>query len=155
MEVVLSGSGSGLLIAAESADERSVGALLRQHDPTLRLVPRFDEDRLCKLWAVYRYRGPSDPSELVCLWQTRDGTPLPLSSNLLDLVQQLDRNTSSVAPDPDRSNRELLERRAKQKADDSEAIIGDWLMPHGRPVLPRSQSLRRARDKQRGRGKKV
>ena len=153
MEVV--SSNSGLLIASEGADPAGVGALLRRHDPDLRLVPRFHEERDCVVWAVYRYRGRERPSEFVCFWQTDDGVPLPLSSSLLDLVQRLDKTTSAPPPDPDETNRKLRERIAKDARADAEAIVEDWLMPHGRPVLPRSQSLRRARDKQRARGKKV
>lgn len=153
MEIVR--SDSGLLIAAESADADGVGALLREYDPDLRLVPRYNAERDCVVWAVYSYNGPNHPSGFVCFWQTRDGVPLPLSSNLLELVKQLDKNTAGSAPDPDAENRRLRERRAKDRARDYQAIIDEWVMPHGRPVLPRSQSLRRARDKQRARGKKV
>lgn len=147
-------SSSGLLIAGEGADERAVGALLRQHDPDLRLVPRIDPERECILWAVYRYRGTDHPAEFVCFWQTRDGIPLPLSSSVLDLVQQLDKNTSSATHDPDATNAQVRLERSKQKDRDYEAIRDDWLTPHGRPVLPRGQSLRRARDKRRARGEK-
>lgn len=106
-------------------------------------------------WDVYRYRGPDQPSEFVCAWQTRDGTPLPLSSNILNLVQTLDKTTSAPPPDPDASNAARKREIAKQKERDHEAIVDDWLMPHGRPVLPRGVGLRMARDKQRARGRKV
>jgi hypothetical protein len=147
-------SESGLLIASEGADESHVGALLRRHDPELRLVPSFDEERLCKRWLVYRYAGPDKRSEFVCAWQTREGVPLPLSSSLLELVQQLDRNTVGEVLDADVANEQLRARIAKRKADDAEAIIDDW--DHaGTTVLPRSQALRMSRDRRRARGKKV
>jgi hypothetical protein len=152
MEIVA--SESGLLIASEGADEHHVGALLRRHDPDLRLVPRWDQERGCRCWYVYRYNGPDKPSDVVCVWQTREGVPLPLSSNLLELVQLHDRNTIGKQGDPDVANAQLKASIAKRKADDAEAIIGDWEHA-GTTVLPRSQALRMSRDKQRARGKKV
>ena len=155
MEIVTSGSGSGLLIAAEGADEHAVGALLRQHDPELRLVPRWDPEYECKAWNVYRYCGPDKPSEFVCSWQTREGQPLPLSSRLLDMVQTYDKNTSIRPPDPDELNAQRAAQIKRDHQTSMEALIDDWDPKHGRPVLPRSQSLRLARDKQRARGRKI
>lgn len=125
MEIVPSATGSGLLIAVEGADERNVGALLRRHDPDLRLVPRFSEEHGCKLWMVYRWKGPNDPSEFVCAWQTRDGQPLPLSSNVVEMVQLLDRGTVGAAPDPDASNAALRARRKKDSLETKQAIADD------------------------------
>lgn len=118
-------------------------------------MPQFSEEHQCRLWVVFRYRGSDRPSEHVCYWQTREGVPLPLSSSLLDLVQTLDKTTSSRLPDSDVLNQEVRDRRAREHRGNAEAIVDEWLMPHGRPVLPRGQSLRRARDKQRNRGKKI
>ncbi len=40
----------------------------------------------------------------MCAWQTPNGDALPLSSRLLEKVQQLDRRTTGEAPDPDKAN---------------------------------------------------
>jgi hypothetical protein len=45
-------------------------------------------------------------------------------------------------------------RLARQLERNNEALADDWNPKHGRPVLPRGQSLRLARDKRRAKGEK-
>lgn len=136
-----------------ATDEAQISRMLRDYDDELRLVPQPGEQGL--VWQVRRYQGNDRPSELVCVWQSEHGDPYPLSSGILDLVKQLDKNTRSARLDADARNALKQAEEAKQWDRDVEAITGDWLMPHGRPVLPRSQSLRMARDKRRSRGEKI
>ena len=83
------------------------------------------------------------------------GEPYPLSSGILDLVDRLDRNTRHGHVGEDEINAARDRELERQKARDREAIVDDHLFKHGRPLLPRSQSLRMARDKQRAKGRKV
>lgn len=129
MSLLVSETGSGLLVAEQSVDERAVSRLLRQHDDSLRLVPQRDEARMCTLWCVYRYMGGDRPALFICAWQTPDGEPLPLSARLLDKVQQLDGRTTGAPPNPDELNRQHRERLAKERRDRHDDIA-DYFRPH-------------------------
>jgi hypothetical protein len=96
-------TGSGLLIAEQAASHEHVARLLKQHDPSLRLIPQGGAGGGV-LWTVYSWNGPDRPGTFVCAWQTPHGDPLPLSSRLLEKVQQLDKRTVGDPPDPDKAN---------------------------------------------------
>lgn len=147
-------SESGLILARETSDAPALERALKQIDRDLSLQgwPRVDGPTL---WKVVRYCGPDRPPETIASWINDQGDPMPLTEGLLDLVRRLDRNSRGDYVDPDEKNRRLKDLLDKEWDRDAEAIQQDWLMPHGRPVLPRSQSLRRSRDKQRAKGKKV
>lgn len=150
----MSRTGSGLVVAEQGGDGAAIERNLRQLDPELRLVPGgIVNERV--LWTVRAYQGPDRPSVLVLVWQDADGVPLPLSSRLLDEVQRHARGGRGDVKDADTLNRERQAREDKRAEAESEALTGDWLMKNGRPMLHRSQSLRRARDKRRARGEKI
>jgi hypothetical protein len=140
---------SGLEVACESQDERSVQRDLREYDSELRLVPQAGG------YQVRRWRGPDRPSEFLFAWVDANGDPLPLSSRMMDMVRLHDRNTRGRALDADVANAAKHEQDARDWDAQVEAATGDWAAKHGRPVLPRSTSLRMSRDKQRAKGKKV
>lgn len=141
-------SDSGLNVVEQCGDVAAISRLLRQHDDDLRLVPGWP-------FRVYSYRGPNHPAEFVLAWQSEAGEPLPLSSRLVDEVIRHDRNSRGVVVDADVRNQQQKQAEAKQWERDQEAITEEWLMKHGRAVLPRSQGLRRARDKRRAKGEKI
>lgn len=147
-------SESGLVLARERSDSATLERQLKQIDRELALQawPSLDGP---PTWKVVRYCGPDRPPETICSWVTGEGDPLPLTEGILDMVRQLDRNTRSDYDDADARNEKFKAKLAKQTERDEEALIGDWRFPHGRPVLPRSQSLRRSRDKRRAEGDKV
>ena len=136
-------------------DGAAVERALKQLDPDLSLQGWPSQSLGCILWKVVRYAGPDRPPETVCVWQSDRGEPYPLSSGILDMVRQLDKNTRATYLSDTARDRLRAEELAKDKQRDSEDLADDWTAKHGRPVLPRSQSLRLARDKQRARGKKV
>ena len=142
---------SGLLLAEEEA---TLARELWEYDRNLKLKSSVDAAGRT-WWSVRAHVGSEMPDRFVCTWMDESGEPLPLSWGLLDLVKQLDPNTRSVYLDEDQRDAQVRATLAKQKADDQEALASDWSSPHGRPVLPRSQSLRRSRDKRRSRGENV
>ena len=146
---------SGLVVSQYGGDHASLERELRKRDPLLSLQGWPSEAHGCILWKVVRYAGPDRPPDTVCVWQGERGDPFPLSSGLLDLVDRLDRNTRHGHVGEDEFNARLERERAAQVTRDNEAIADDHVFKHGRPVLPRSQGLRMARDRQRARGKKV
>ena len=146
---------SGLVLQEYGQGHASLERELKKRDPLLSLQGWPSQTHGCILWKVVRYAGPDRPPDTVCVWQSERGEPYPLSSGILDLVDRLDRNTRSAYVGEDELNARLERSRAAQVNRDNEALVDDWVFKHGRPVLPRSQSLRMARDKQRARGKKV
>jgi hypothetical protein len=148
-------SSGGLDILEHQGDEATISRELRKHDDDLRLIRGYDTERGVWLYKVYSYRGPNHPAEFILAWQTEQGEPLPLSSRLVDEVVRHDRNTRGRTLDADVKNAMQKAEEAKQWDRDQEALIDDWSMKHGRPILPRSQSLRRARDKRRARGENI
>lgn len=71
------------------------------------------------------------------------------------MVDRLDRNSRSSYVDADDLNKQQKDREAQGWQADSQNITEEWSMKHGRPILPRSQGLRRARDKRRAKGENV
>lgn len=145
------------LIVTEGADHAAIERELRKRDRDLSLQGWPSQTQGCILWKVVRYAGPDRPPDTVCVWQSDRGEPFPLSSGILDLVDRLDRNTRHHYADEDERNARLKRERAKQTDRDNEALRDDYktVMGAGHAgLLPRGQSLRRARDKRRNRGEK-
>jgi hypothetical protein len=140
---------SGLVLAQDSMEAAAVERALKRKDPHLELQGWPSQTHDCIIWKVVR------GLETVCVWQTDRGEPLPLSSGILDLVDRLDRNTRAAYVDADDLNARQKEQEAKGWDQDVETLTEDWSRKHGRPMLPRSQSLRRSRDKRRARGENV
>lgn len=147
---------SGLIVAQDvGGDHASLERELRRRDPELSLQGWPSQTHDCIVWKVVRYAGPDRPPDTVCVWMSERGEPYPLSSGLLDMVDRLDRNTRARYRGEDDLNAERERERRKQLDRDNEGIHENTTFKHGRPVLPRSQSLRISRDKQRAKGKKV
>jgi len=142
----------GLVLAEDSMDVAALERDLRRRDPLLALQGWPSLEHGCIVWRVVRDAGLGRPPETVCVWQSERGEPYPLSSGLLELVDRLDRNSRVVYASEDSIEQQRRLARDRQVARDNEALAADWNPKHGRPVLPRSQSLRMARDKQRAKG---
>jgi hypothetical protein len=145
---------SGLVLQEYGQDHASLERELKRRDRDLSLVGEFSETHGCIIWKVILNR-PDRPWETVYVWMSERGEPYPLSSGILDGLDRLDRNTRAVHVGEDEINAARDRELAEQDVRDREALVDDWTFKHGRPVLPRSQSLRMSRDKQRARGKKV
>lgn len=151
----------GLLVVENAADYQSVRAALRDHDRHLRLIPpgvMFDGRPAPERFGyrVYRWAGGDVPPEFICFWGNDRGDPYPLSHGLVEMVKMLDRNTRAAYVSDAVHNEQLRQERLRQVDRDNEALQSEYVAMEGRsPVLHRGQSLRRARDKQRAKGKKV
>lgn len=143
---------SGLLLP-EGTEEAAVRDLLQKHDRNLRLTKQID-----MTWGRWVYmvsvQVSPDRVERLLSWRDENGCPLPLSSAIVDRAQMLDRNTVGGPENEDEANRALLERRRRESREWGEEIASEF----GKRIdgrfsspLPRSQSLRMARDKQRAR----
>jgi hypothetical protein len=154
---VYSRTGSGLLLAEEGADAASISRALRQMDPELILQPDFSQSLQQTVWKVYRYQGDRPPVFVMAFVNER-GDPYPLSSRILDMVRGLDKNSRWETPDPDVLNAAAEVERQKVRDRIYEDLADDVATVGGRGhagMLPRSQSLRMARDKARARGLKI
>jgi len=145
---------NGLVLAEHGMDGAAVERELKRRDPLLTLQGWPSTEHGCIVWRVVRDAGLGRGPETVCVWQSESGTPYPLSSGLLALVDRLDRNTRHAHVDEDELERARVAARARQTARDNEALADDWNPRHGRPVLPRSVGLRIARDRRRAKGEK-
>lgn len=154
MSLVYTRTDSGLEVASYAADEAAVARALKDYDPELRLAPQPSDGYGCTVYKVFRWQGNDRPAVFLFAWVDEHGNPYPLSMQLLELVKRHDRNTRNRALDADVLNAQKKAREAAQWEKDVEARRTYWDTPHGRPVLPRSQSLRMARDKRRAEGEK-
>lgn len=145
MSLVYSETSSGLTVANVAADERSVTAALRQHDPDLsldwKLAPSGE-----RCWYVTRYLGSARTDEWVCDWADAYGNPFPLSHGLVQRIKDLDLNSRHQEADPD----ELNEHARAARAAESDAEL-EWysaeLVKHYRGrsgvILPRGTYRRK------------
>ncbi len=148
-------TGGGLLVP-EGSQEAAVDAALRRHDPDLRLVPQDSDVYGRRIYKVYHYNGPDTPADLVCVWWDQNHEPLPLSSSLVDYVQMLDKNTVDRGPTLEEQEARVREQKRKDAREEMRPIVEEFakkLDGKKTVLLPRSQSLRRARDKERARQK--
>lgn len=151
----------GLVLPSFGMDEAAIWSALKEIDPDLILVKpgavfasRPGREQFG--YRVYRKAGSDREPEFVCFWGDDYGNPYPdLSSGLIDRVKMLDKNTRGRQLD-DLARDEIRRQQAAGRAQDAiEGAVDTWVPKHGRPILPRSQSLRRARDKRRAQGEKI
>lgn len=154
MGLVYSRNGSGLVVAEHSADEAAVAAALKQHDRELELIRQIDPETMTWAWSVNR-RAPDGSFEFVLAWRENGyGRPYPLSMRLVDEVQKHDRNTVGTPGSMDAVDAAVRAEYRKDYLRDAEAIVkefGPKLDDKKMAPLPRSQSLRMARDRVRAR----
>lgn len=118
MGLVQSTTDSGLILM-ESEDGAAVARALQALDPRLSL--RCDPNRL---WRVYFNDQGRDV--FILAWEDAEGKPLPLSSRLIDKVQERDRAGRGEPRDADAMNAELERKMQKQRENDIEAIRSEY-----------------------------
>ena len=147
---------SGLTLVEDSYDERSLQAELELIDDRLYLV--WEVRRGARLYRVLYDRGDNEPAP-IAEWRGDDGSPLPLSSGLVELVKSLRPRDGNV--DLEGPTRRNVERAERLKADSDAAMdeiaadVGPRISDKRSAVLHRGVHLRRARDRRRAQGKEL
>lgn len=143
----------GGLLLPRGAQEAAVRRLLEEHDRNLRLYPVVDYEHQMEVWIVAVQTAPGQ-SRILLSWRDENGVPLPLSSAILDRVQQHDRNTRGGFPDEDKLNDEHIARARRESAEWGDEIVrefGPRIEGRKSSPLPRSRSLQLARQRVRER----
>lgn len=135
------------------ADEKEVRQALRRLDPLLRLVWEVDQATQSRVYKVYRFVSESQPAVWICDWRGDGGEPLPLTSNLVDYVASLGRNSRRPEVDALADN-DKLEAAAKKEWED---MLEDQIKQGERrlrtsPSIKPSPALAAARARGRRRG---
>ena len=145
-------SATGLLVAENAADERSVRRELQRLDPTLVLTQEMHPSKRLEYVVVKTF---TDGSALT-LTRWRDdvtGQPLPLSHGLVEKVKRMDPNTRAPQLDTARHNAELQDRIEQRMLEAAEEVARERELAKGRsPVFHRSRGLYLARARARARG---
>lgn len=145
----------GLAVMFNRADEETVTRALRRLDDRLFLDPEVEPLGPYVYLTVKYHLGSGHPPSTVLEWRNPDGTPKPLSMGIVEQVKRQEGVMATAFRDVMAAN-ELKRQRAV--ADVGEAAydiaLGGGLSAAGKRSvnLPRSQSLRQARDKARARG---
>ena len=150
-----------LVLAEASVEQEAFQRELRKLDARLFLERHLLNDGR-PVWTVQehvgeRAGGPS-PYRTVCYWDDDHGDPLPLTWRLLDKVKQLEGGWETVMERMLETTEGKVAMSQAALRDDATEIAADVLprMKDTRSaVLPRSQSLRMSRDRQRANGKVV
>lgn len=156
MSLTYTKTDSGLLVAENRASREAVAAALRDHDRDLRLVPSVVNNGTQVLWKVYAYRGSETPAVFLFAWEDQNREPLPLSMNLVEKAKQQDKNSRAPRDNEDTHNARLVAERDRDRTNLAVAVAQEHepRINGSRTILPRSTSLRMARDKRRARGEK-
>lgn len=131
MSLVTRQTESGIVLAEQAADGAGLRRALKQIDDRLVLWP---PDAMSPFWRVLRRMGDDHPAETVLTWRDIDGNPLPLSSGILDAVQQLRKDGRDQGPTVDERNRMLEEAVQKERRDGLDALADEY-----RPYLERER----------------
>ncbi len=113
-----------------------------------------------EVWCVVCDVGSGQPPITIMEWRDQEtGRPImELTSGLAERVSRMDRDGSRLSARVVRANEAKVEEQRRAAYDIYREIATD-MVPRMRPtrsvVLPRSQSLRLARDKARGQGRNV
>jgi hypothetical protein len=148
---------SGLFVR-ESVDERQIQRELQAIDPDLFLDKEFDSAHSVVFYCVKVHLGSASPPELVLDWRDSDDRPRQLSSGILSEVRRIMSQGPVSLDEIVRRNAEVTARKRSDVDYGYEEIARDFVKresaAHG-PVLHRGAHLRRSRDAERARGRKV
>lgn len=150
----------GLAVAFSPADERTIDKALKQLDPSLFLDKEYEPigpQGPFVFFCVKNWVGSGHPPIPVLDWRTESG-PKPLSHALVEQVKRQEGRMAQALREAEKAN--------QKKRQDAIDAVGEYTEEIARAGyrsargtksvnLPRSQSLRQARDKQRSRGRNV
>lgn len=151
----------GLAVMFNPADEKTVTRALSRLDDRLFLDPEVETvgPNAPYVYLTVKYHlGSGHPPSTVLEWRNPDGTPKPLSLALVEQVKRQEGAMATAFSEAMIAN-ELKRQKAIQDVGEGAYEIarsGGKSAAGVKSVnLPRSQSLRMARDKQRARGEKI
>lgn len=126
MGLVMRETGSGLVLAEQAADEAGLSRALKQIDPRLVLQRHPGDVAGGWVYKVFAVVNEDEPAECICTWADDHGNPLPLSSGLLDLVNQLRPDARARrGPTSDERNTAYRGQLEQAKRDDAERVSDD------------------------------
>jgi hypothetical protein len=116
---------SGLVLAEESADEAGLSRAIKEIDRRYVLQKNPDGDRP-DLYVVSCIVSEEEPPIRMLAWADDDGTPLPLSSGLVDEVKKWRPEARSRrGPDADERNRQHRERISRERQEQLAEVTAD------------------------------
>lgn len=148
-----------IIVPWEAADERVVDEALRTIEPNLFLNKEIDpQGRLFYSACLFNGERAPDPITVAVDWRETDGTPKQLSEGLVYEIKRMQQaggvNLKSIMKRNAALRSKMDDERQQIQEDiardfDRHKAIGNFA------IVPRSQGLRRSRDKLRARGHKV
>ena len=107
-------------------------------------------------WTVKHHIGSGQPPIPVLEWRDYNG-PKPLTFAIVEAVKRREGGLEDAVRKVLAANEKKRQETEKQVGDDAYEVALDARKATGKTsaVLPRSQALRRSRDRQRARGNKV
>lgn len=148
-----------IIVPWEAADERVVDEALRTIEPNLFLNKEIDpQGRLFYSACLFNGERAPDPITVAVDWRETDGTPKQLSEGLVYEIKRMQQaggvNLQSIMKRNAALRSKMDDERQQIQEDiardfDRHKAIGNFA------IVPRSQGLRRSRDKLRARGHKV
>lgn len=147
----------GLAVVFNPADEKQITQALRRLDDRLFLDPEVEPLGPYVYMTVKYHLGSGHPPSTVLEWRNPDGSPKPLSMGIVEQVKRQEGAMATAFHDAMIAN-ELKRQKAIQDVGEAAHDIAVRVKSAAgtRSVnLPRSQSLRRSRDRQRARGENV
>ena len=146
----------GVLTAAYmGADEKTIQAELTRLDPLLFLDPEVEPGRFV-YWTVKQHVGSGHPPVCVLEWRDRD-KPWPLTHAIVEHVRRREGAIATAYVEAAAANELKRQKTIEKVGDEAYDVALDAKKAAGKTsaVLPRSQGLRRSRDRARAAGKKV
>jgi hypothetical protein len=150
---------SGLLVAEQAAVPRQIRDALKRLDSSLVLGCEVDTRHQCYVWRVLVRQG-DQPARWLFDWREQlddpRSHPRPLSYAIVE--EAASRRLDSRRPqiDPVKANEEMEERLDREDEEIHHDIAREVEKRAGRiSVYPRSQALRRARDRGRRKGQNL
>lgn len=150
----------GLAVMFDRADEETVTRALRRLDDRLFLDPEVEPLGPYGpfVYMTVKYHlGSGYPPSTVLEWRERDG-PKPLSLGIVEQVKRQEGKMATAFRDAMAANERKRQKAAEDVGEAAHHIAqsGTKSATGVRSVnLPRSQSLRQARDRRRARGEKI
>jgi hypothetical protein len=149
----------GALYVVEGAkDKNEIQRELKKIDPRLFLEKQitFEQEAV---WCVVVDVGSGEPPMTILEFRDEIGKPIPdLSYRIVESMQKMERDGERLAAKVIKQNRAKIDRARADARAHWEEIGKDFekrMSPTRSAVLPRSQALRRSRDKRRNKGEKI